>query len=79
MIDKLFVRIGEDGLKHIIVSSLLCAIFNLVTCAFGAAFVTFFVGVFKEAYDKVSGEGVSEWKDILCNTIGIAIATIATL
>lgn len=79
MIDKLFARIGEDGMKHIIVSSLLCAIFNLVTCAFCAAFVTFFIGVFKEAYDKVSGEGVSEWKDILCNTIGIAIATIATL
>lgn len=79
MIDKLFSRIGEDGMKHIIISSLLCAIFNLVTCAFGAAFVTFFIGVFKEAYDKVSGEGVSEWKDILCNTVGIAIATIASL
>lgn len=79
MINRLFAYIGEDGMKHIIVSSLLCAIFNLVTCAFGAAFVTFFIGVFKEAYDKVSGEGVSEWKDIICNTIGIAIATIATL
>lgn len=79
MINRLFTWMGEDGMKHIIVSSLLCAIFNLVTCAFGAAFVTFFVGVFKEAYDKVSGEGASEWKDIICNTIGIAIATIATL
>lgn len=70
---------GEDGMKHVICSSLLCSLLNILICPFGACFVTFFVGVFKEAYDKVSGEGVSEWKDILCNTIGIAIATIATL
>lgn len=70
---------GSDGMKHVICSSLLCALLNLITCAFGAAFVTFFVGVFKEAYDQVSREGTAEMKDIICNAIGIAIATLATL
>lgn len=79
MINRLFTWMGEDGMKHVICSSLLCALLNLITCPFGAAFVTFFIGVFKEAYDQVTGEGTAEVKDIVCNAIGIGIALIAML
>ena len=79
MINRLFTWMGEDGMKHVICSALLCALLNIIICPFGACFVTFFVGVFKEAYDRVTGEGTAEFKDIVCNAIGIAIATIATL
>lgn len=79
MISRLFTWMGEDGMKHVICSALLCSLLNLITCPFGACFVTFFVGVFKEAYDRVTGEGTAEFKDIVCNAIGIGIATIATL
>jgi hypothetical protein len=70
---------GEDGMKHVIVSAFICAVFNLITPVWGAAFITFVIGMFKEAYDYYSGRGCSEFKDITCNTIGILITTIATI
>lgn len=79
MIDRLFAWMGEDGMKHVICSSLLCSLLNILICPFGACFVAFFVGVFKEAYDNITGKGTAELKDIVCNAIGIGIATIATL
>ncbi len=77
--NKLFLWMKEDGMKHVIVSAFLCATLNLITSAFGAAFFTFVIGTFKEAYDYYSGKGCSEFKDIVCNLIGITISTIATI
>lgn len=79
MINRLFTWMGEDGMKHVICSAFICALLNIIICPFGACFVTFFIGVFKEAYDQATGEGTPEFKDIVCNAIGIGIATIATL
>ena len=31
---------------------------------------------FKEAYDKISGKGCAEWKDIICDNIGILIGIL---
>ena len=31
------------------------------------------IGIIKEAYDKISDKGCAEWKDIICDTIGILI------
>lgn len=70
---------GEDGMKHVICSALLCALLNILICPFGACFVAFSVGVFKEAYDQATGEGTAELKDIVCNAIGIGITLIAML
>lgn len=79
MIDRLFTWMGDDGMKHVICSALLCALLNILICPFGACFFVFFVGVFKEAYDQVTGEGKAELKDIVCNAIGIGITLIAML
>lgn len=79
MINRLFAWMGEDGMKHVICSALLCSLLNILICPYGACFVTFFVGVFKEAYDQVTGRGTAELKDIVCNAIGIGITLIAML
>lgn len=79
MINRLFAWMGEDGMKHVICSALLCSLLNILMCPFGACFVAFFVGVFKEVYDQVTGEGTAELKDIVCNAIGIGITLIAML
>lgn len=79
MIHRLFTWMGEDGMKHVICSAFICALLNLIICPFGACFVAFFAGVFKEAYDRVTGEGTEEFKDIVCNAIGIGITLIAML
>lgn len=79
MINRLFTWMGEDGMKHVICSAILCSLLNILIFTFGACFVAFFVGVFKEVYDQVTGEGTAEMKDIVCNAIGIGITLIAML
>lgn len=79
ILNILFDWMGADGMKHCITSALLTAVLLLVTIPFGAAFVALLIGLAKEAYDKISGEGVAEGKDIMCNAIGIAIAILANI
>lgn len=34
------------------------------------------IGIAKEIYDKVSEKGCCEWKDIMCDLIGIVIGVL---
>lgn len=34
------------------------------------------IGIAKEVYDKVSEKGCCEWKDIMCDLIGIVIGVL---
>lgn len=79
ILNRIFDWMGNDGMSHVITSAFICALLNLITTPFGACFVTFFVGLFKEAYDGITKKGSAELTDILCNIIGIGIATIATI
>jgi Fe-S cluster biosynthesis and repair protein YggX len=37
---------------------------------------TLSIGIGKEVYDKVSKKGWAEWKDIICDIIGIIIGAL---
>lgn len=41
-----------------------------------AALIVLSIGVAKEVYDKVSGKGTAEWKDIIADCIGIGLGSI---
>lgn len=66
----------EDKQKHMIVSFMLTVCFSLFLPIVYAVLISFLIGVSKEIYDKVSGKGKPEVKDIYANCIGIFIASI---
>ena len=72
MLDKL----GFDGLKHIVVSAIIITILNIFLPMWLSATITLVIGVGKELYDKISGKGCAEWKDIVCDIIGIVIGVL---
>lgn len=75
--NNLLNLIGSDGMKHIIISAILTAVAKwLLPVWVAAALVTLAIGVAKEVYDKVSGKGCSEWKDLVCDVVGIVIGVM---
>lgn len=66
---------GSDGMQHTILSATMTAVFGVfMPCAI-AAILTMVIGVVKEVYDKYRG-GRCEWKDLVCDIIGILIGAI---
>ena len=66
----------EDKLKHIVVSAIIAVSLNLFLPWWVAAILTLCVGIGKEVYDKVSGKGNPEWKDLAADLIGILIGVL---
>lgn len=66
----------EDKLKHIVVSSIMAALLSLLIPWWAAGVITLAIGVGKEVYDKVSGNGHPEWKDLLADLLGILIGIL---
>lgn len=73
MINKLFDKAGYDGCKHIIVSALLTKILTSFAPTLLSILIVLLIGLAKEIYDRKSGKGTAEWKDIVCNAIGMSI------
>lgn len=73
IVNSLFELVGEDGMKHIIISSVIAMLLNLLIPFWVAGLLTLAIGVGKEVYDKVSGKGHPEWKDLLADLLGIVI------
>jgi Na+-translocating ferredoxin:NAD+ oxidoreductase RnfD subunit len=65
-----------DKYKHIVVSAIIAVALNLILPWWVAGLVTLAIGVGKEVYDKVSGKGCAEWKDLLADCIGILIGVL---
>lgn len=65
-----------DKYKHIVVSAIITVVLNLILPWWAAGLVTLSIGVGKEVYDKVSGKGCAEWKDLLADVIGILIGIL---
>lgn len=63
----------EDKLKHIVVSAIIAVALNLFLTWWVAGLITLAIGVGKEVYDKVSGKGHPEWKDLVADVVGIVI------
>ena len=75
-LEKLLALMGVDGMKHFILSATLTALLALVLPWWMAAAGTLAVGLGKEAYDRITGRGVAEWKDVMCNLAGIIVGAI---
>lgn len=75
-LNKLFAWMGSDGMMHVILSALICVVLNIVLPWELAALITFDIGLGKELYDKVSGKGCAEWKDLVCDLVGILIGVL---
>lgn len=66
----------EDKLKHIVVSAVIMVLLSLFLPKLIAAVVTLTIGIGKELYDKYTGKGCAEWKDLLSDIIGIVIGLL---
>ena len=66
---------GYDGLKHIVLSAILTVGFNLFLPWYFVPIIVIIIGTAKEIYDG-TGKGYCEWKDIICDLIGIAIGIL---
>ena len=69
----LFDLAGYDGLKHLVLSMLITKVLLLFLPIYLAVLITLVTSISKEVYDKISGRGCAEWKDVICNLIGILI------
>ena len=68
--------LAEDKLKHIVVSAIIAVALNLFLPWWVAGLITLAIGVGKEVYDKVSGKGHPEWKDLVADLVGIIIGVL---
>ena len=67
---------GSDGMSHLILSATIAVVLNLFLPWELAGMITLAVGIGKEIYDKASGKGCSEVKDIVCDIAGIIIGLL---
>ena len=65
-----------DKYKHVVVSSIIAVVLNLFLPWWVAAILTLAIGISKEVYDKVSGKGHPEWKDLVADLVGILIGVL---
>ena len=69
-------RLSEDKLRHIVDSAIIPVALNHILPWWVAGILTLCIGVGKEVYDKVSGKGHPEWKDLLADLVGILIGVL---
>lgn len=76
MIQNIINRIGIDKILHVLVSLVLMLEFQRFLPVWGALTVVLAIGIIKEIYDKVSGKGTPDWRDIVADCIGIVLGLI---
>lgn len=76
MIQNIINRIGIDKILHVLVSLVLMLEFQRFLPVWGALTVVLAIGIIKEVYDKVSGKGTPDWRDIVADCIGIILGLI---
>lgn len=80
MIGRILSWFGTDGLAHIIVSAVLLLILQVIFPWDISVLVTLFIGIAKEMiYDKCMKKGTPQWKDIICDIVGIVIGCMGYL
>lgn len=74
MIGRLLKYFGQDGLTHILVSLVLCAVLGVFLPLWAAVLVTLAVGVAKElVWDMWMKKGTAEWRDIIADAVGVLL------
>lgn len=69
-------KVGYDGCKHIILSAILTVVAKWLLPLWVAILIVLAIGIAKEVYDKASGKGRAEWKDVVCDIVGIIIGVL---
>lgn len=77
MVSKILNYIGLDGMAHIIVSAVLLLILQIFLPWYVSVPAVLLIGIAKELiYDKWMKKGTPQWKDIICDIVGIAIGCL---
>ena len=77
---KIIDWIGKDGLLHFVACFLIAVVLGLWIHPAAAAFIALFVGFLKEiVWDAKLKKGTFQWKGILFDFIGSAVALILML
>jgi uncharacterized protein YfiM (DUF2279 family) len=76
-------RIGFDGLLHFAVCAIVTALIKAMAepllaekGALLAVLVVAMISIAKEIYDRRTGKGCAEWKDIACDLVGIIVGVL---
>lgn len=75
-LNRIFAWMGNDDCKHIILSAILTVVAKWLLPVWVAVGVVMAIGIAKEVHDKVSGRGCAEWKDLVCDVVGIVIGVM---
>lgn len=77
MIGRLLKYFGQDGLTHILVSLVLCAVLGVFLPLWAAVLITLAVGFIKElVWDLWLKKGTAEWRDIVSDAVGILLGVL---
>lgn len=76
VISRYATKLGIDGLTHIIVMAIVSKLVLCVVPVWLMLLLMLCVAVSKELLDRFTGQGCAEWKDLVCDVIGIVIALI---
>ena len=80
MIGKILNWFGTDGLAHVLVSLVLCAVLAVFLPWWAAVIITLAVGVAKEfVWDLWLKRGTCDLKDVLCDVMGILLGVFIVL
>lgn len=67
---------GADGMMHFIVSSVISALLKVLVGIFPSIVITLTIGIAKEVYDRISKKGSAEWKDVVCDILGMLVGVL---
>lgn len=77
VIQRIYKYFGQDGLLHIICSTLLVSILNIFLSILVSVLIVLLLGIGKEIlWDKLLNKGTPDKKDIIADLIGIIIGII---
>lgn len=77
MIHKIYNYFGQDGLLHIICSSIVVGLFDLFLPLWIAVIIAVVIGTAKEvAWDKLMKKGTFDKKDLIADAVGIIIGCL---
>ena len=76
--NRFIQRVGIDKIAHFSVSGLLVFVFGKFLPFWAASILVLVLGIAKEIYDAKMG-GKIDFKDLLADLLGVALATIVIL
>ena len=71
-----FGWVSTDGLLHLLVCSLIILVFGAFMPLWAAVIIAIVIGTLKELYDLISRKGTPEWRDLICDIVGIIVGLL---